>query len=284
VDDVNADMARDRLILEAGNARVVVRPDAGGRLGSVQLGGDELLVTGSPDGPIYWGAYPMAPWAGRIRNGRFSFAGRPHQLPLRMPPHAIHGVVLDQPWSIIAQTPSSATMGIELDDRWPFRGRVTHRVALHPDWLEAVLTLEAEESMPVTMGWHPWFRRALGVPDQPGVQLRFDPERMLMRDATGIPTGELIAPSAGPWDDAFTGLRSNPVLEWPGRLRLEISSTCEWWVVYTQPVDALCVEPQSGPPDAANLDPTVVEAGDTVEHSMRWAWSRPGDVRLPEDL
>jgi len=270
----SATAAPDQVVLRSGAARLVVRPRAGGRLGSLQVGGAELLVTGSPEGPIYWGAYPMVPWAGRIRNGRFSFAGREHQLPLGMPPHAIHGVVFDRPWTVIDQAASTAILGIDLDRRWPFRGRVIQRITLEPGRLDVVLALEAADSMPVTMGWHPWFRRVSGGPGEVPVKLHLNPDRMLARDPTGIPTGELVAPPPGPWDDAFTGLRSNPVLEWPGRLRLEIASTCRWWVVYTQPVNALCVEPQSGPPDAANLAPEVVEAGETLEHSMRWTWSR----------
>jgi aldose 1-epimerase len=274
----NVEALADRIVLAAGDARAVVLPGAGARLGSVEVAGMELLVTDSPDGPIYWGAYPMAPWAGRIRHGRFSFAGREHQLPLGMPPHAIHGVVFDRPWTVTDQDRTSVTLAIELDDRWPFRGTVRQRIALQQDRLEAVLTLEADEPMPATMGWHPWFRRVIGGQGTDPARLRFDPDSMLVRDPTGIPTGERSAPTPGPWDDAFTGLRSNPVLEWPGKLRLEISSSCDWWVVYTQPVDALCVEPQSGPPDAANLAPMVVGAGERLEHSMRWSWSRL-DVR-----
>ena len=63
----------DPLILEAAGARVVVRPEEGGRVGSVVVGGRELLVTSDPQGLIYWGSYPMAPWAGRIRHGRFEY-------------------------------------------------------------------------------------------------------------------------------------------------------------------------------------------------------------------
>ena len=39
----------------------------------------EVLVT-EGWGPIRWGCYPMAPFAGRIRDGRFRYAGREHQL------------------------------------------------------------------------------------------------------------------------------------------------------------------------------------------------------------
>lgn len=256
------------LDLRAGDARVVVRPEHGGRLGSVQVAGRELLVTGHELGPIYWGSYPMAPWAGRIRHGAFSFAGTAHQLPLAAPPHALHGVVFDRPWRVDGPD----ALSIDLDERWPFRGRVRQRFAVRENGLDVEMTLEADEPMPAVMGWHPWFRRALEPGGTP-VSLTFDPAQMLVRDAEGIPTGELVAPPDGPWDDCFTGLRSDPVLEWPG-LRLTLSSSCPWWVVYTQPAHAVCVEPQSGPPDAANHDPEVVAPGAPLRHTMAWRWER----------
>ena len=257
------------LRLEASDATVVVRPEEGGRLGSVTVGGRELLVTSDPQGLIHWGSYPMAPWAGRIRHGRFTFEGRAHQLPLGMPPHAIHGVVYDRPWSIVDAT----TIAIELDERWPFRGRVEQRFALDESGLAITMTIAADEPMPAVLGWHPWFRRTIVAGAAPAV-LDFDAEAMLVRDAEGMPTGERVAPTPGPWDDAFTGLRRPPVLEWPGELRLELASSCEWWVVYTRPPHAICVEPQSGPPDAANLGPEVVEPGAPLVHEMRWRWTR----------
>ncbi len=261
-----------QLVLSTGDARVVVEPRTGARVASLRIGGVEILVTGSPDGPLYWGSYPMAPWAGRIRHGRFSFAGRDYQLPLGMPPHAIHGIVRDRPWSVTATGPGSASMEIELDRRWPFRGRVAQRFEVDPSGLTVTLRLEAIDSMPATIGWHPWFRRVIGGPGDPPARLTFEPGEMLVRDADGIPTGERTTPSPGPWDDAFTAIRSNPTIEWPRRIALEIASTCDWWVVYTVPDGALCVEPQSGPPDEANLGPHVLEAGDALERTMRWTW------------
>ncbi len=257
------------LRLEAASAALVVRPEEGGRLGSVTVDGRELLVTGDAGGFMQWGSYPMVPWAGRIRHGRFTFAGREHRLPLGMPPHAIHGVVYDCPWSVVDAT----TIAIELDERWPFRGRVAQRFALDEDGLAVTMTITADEPMPVALGWHPWFRRSI-ADDGATVRLSFDAREMLVRDAEGMPTGERVPPTPGPWDDAFTGLQGPPVLEWPGELRLELSSSCEWWVVYSEPVHAICVEPQSGPPDAVNLDPEVVEPGRPLTHVMRWRWTR----------
>ncbi len=173
-----------------------------------------------------------------------------------MPPHAIHGVVYDRPWRVDGER----SISIDLDDRWPFRGRVRQSFELDDDGLSVTLTLEADEPMPGMVGWHPWFRRVLAPGDE-AVEIRFDAEAMLVRDAEGLPSGERIPPPPGPWDDAFTGVRGDPTLVWPGRLRLALSSTCPWWVVYTMPEHAVCVEPQSGPPDEVNTAPSVVEPG-----------------------
>jgi aldose 1-epimerase len=257
------------LVLEAGGVRAVVLPGDGGRLGSVTVDGAELLITRG-SGPIDWGSYPMAPWAGRVRHGRFGFAGVEHQLPITMAPHAIHGVVYDRPWVVLGPD----TIAIDLDGRWPFRGRVTQRFVVQEDGLEVMMTLEAEEPMPVVMGWHPWFRRAIGDEGGPPVGLAFEAESMLVRDSEGIPTGARVPPPEGPWDDAFTGVRAAPVLEWPECLRLELTSSCPWWVVYSMPEAAICVEPQSGPPDALNGEPEVVRPGAPMIHRMRWSFTR----------
>jgi aldose 1-epimerase len=269
MDPTGATPGERTLRLEAGAARVVVRPDEGGRLGSLVVGGHEVLWTSDPQGPIHWGSYPMAPWAGRVRDGRFTFAGRAHQLPLGMPPHAIHGVVYDRPWEVLGPD----RLGIELDERWPFRGRAEQRFALDEDGLAMTLLIEADEPMPASLGWHPWFRRSLGEGIEP-VRLRFEPGTMLVRDGTGMPSGERVPPTQGPWDDAFTDVAQPPVLEWGDTLRLEVSSTCRWWVVYTEPAHALCVEPQSAPPDALNGPADVVEPGTPLVHEMRWRWER----------
>ncbi|HEY5434601.1 MAG TPA: hypothetical protein VIK13_05165 [Candidatus Limnocylindrales bacterium] len=265
------------LALEVAGARAVVLPAAGGRLGSLVIDGRELLVTGGLDSPMTWGSYPMAPWAGRIRHGELTFRGAVHRLPLGMPPHAIHGVVFDRPWRVVDAATTAVELAVDLDGRWPFRGRVTQRFALDQNGLEVAMTLEADEPMPAVLGWHPWFRRVLAEADEP-VRLRFRADEMLVRDAEGIPTGERVPPPPGPWDDAFTGIREWPVLEWPGRLSLKVSSTCRWLVVYTMPEHAVCVEPQSGPPDGPNLAPEVVEPGAPLTHVMRWQWTRDGEA------
>jgi aldose 1-epimerase len=267
----------DLLVLEAGGARLEIDPATGGRMGSLGIDGSELLARTGTD-PISWGSYPLVPYAGRIRDGAFDFRGRHVELPRNLPPHAAHGTVLDRPWSVI----DDRTISIDLGPDWPFAGRVTQVFELGADELTTSLVLEADEPMPGAVGWHPWFPRRLAgsashpAPASAPAVLRFDAGRMFVRDAAGIPTGELVEPTARPWDDCFTDVRSAPTLTWPGILRLEISSSCDYWVVYDEPADTICIEPQSSPPNFVHIDPVVVMPGRPLTATMTWRWQRLG--------
>jgi aldose 1-epimerase len=271
----------DLVVLESPSARLEIWAAGGGRMSSLVVHGSELLVTEGL-GPMMWGSYPMAPFAGRIRDGRFSFGAREISLPLTMPPNAIHGTVLDRPWTVNDQVKgvshAEARLSIDLGPDWPFGGRVSQHIVLGRGGLKVSMTLEADDPMPATIGWHPWFRRRLvGTSAEPmsasaPAQLQFEAERMYERGPDGLPTGRLVAPTSGLWDDCFTGVSTPPRLVWPERLALSLSSTCDHWVVYTEPEHAICVEPQSGPPDAVNLAPHVVAPGQPLTASMTWQW------------
>jgi len=261
----------DTLILEAPDVRLTVNVADGGRMASLIVRGHELLVT-SGYGPIMWGSYPSAPFAGRIREGRFTFDGQDVALPINLPPHAIHGTVFERAW----QVEGPDALGTDLGPDWPFRGRVTQRFTVHADGLAATLRLDAEDRMPATLGWHPWFVRRLAATDA-DVELRLDADRMYERGPDGLPTGRLVAPRAPPWDDCFVGVRSAPRLTWPDRLALEVRSTADHWVVYTELDHAVCVEPQTGPPDDVNLGPRrILEPGEALDIEMAWTWWSPG--------
>ena len=258
--------------LRAGEAALTIDPAAGGRFSSLVVEGHELLVT-EGSGPIEWGCFPMAPFAGRIRDGRFSFRGRTYQLEANLPPNAIHGTVFVKPWDVVAADVDRAVLATELGAGWPFRGRVTETIDLRPDRLEARLDLEAEESMPAWLGWHPWFTRELAGAT---AALDFSAERMYRRGPDGLPTGALIEPTPAPWDDAFVGARLPIRLTWRGVLSLELTATAQIWVVYDERPYAICIEPQTAPPDAVNLPdaPPIAEPGAPLSMSMTWRWSR----------
>jgi aldose 1-epimerase len=269
--------ADGRVVLERDDARLTVDPRAGGRLASLVVAGHELLVTDG-DGPIWWGCYPMAPFAGRVRGGRFWFRGRTYQLPLSLPPNAIHGTVLDREWETTVATAERVELSTDLGREWPFRGRVVQTIALVPGGLEATLEVQAREIMPVVLGWHPWFRRSIDGSD---AQLAFEASAMYVRGPDGLPTGAVAPPTPRPWDDAFTDVVVPPRLTWPGLLALDVRSTAPFWVVFDERDDGICVEPQTAPPDAFNLaaavgvDPPTAAPGRPATVAMAWRWTVP---------
>jgi aldose 1-epimerase len=261
----------ERLVLRAGNAELTIDPAQGGRFASLLISGREVLVT-EGFGPIEWGCYAMAPFAGRIRDARFTFRGHAYELEANMPPNAIHGTVFTRQWDVVTADADQAVIVTDLGPAWPFRGRVTHSVAVRASGLDARLDLDAAEPMPAWLGWHPWFRRDIAGAT---AELEFAAERMYARGPDGLPTGQLVEPVPGPWDDAFVGLMRAPRLSWPGVLTLEIDSPAPVWVVYDERPDKLCVEPQTAPPDAVNLptdEPPVVEPGRPGSLTMSWRW------------
>lgn len=255
--------------LESSNASIDVDLQ-GGRLASLRIGGLDILVP-ETERPTRWGSFPMIPWCGRMPHGHLDFDGVGYDFPITSPPHANHGRTHLQAWTQI----DDATIGTALVDPWPFGGTATQRFDLADNSLTVTAEVRATEHvMPAMIGWHPWFRRQLGRGGD--AQLSFDATSIYAVDDEDTPTGELIDVPPGPWDACFVGLTSDPVVEWPGALRLTLSSTFDHWVIFTEPEHALCVEPQSGPPNQFNLDPRVLQPGESLTGSMMLSWNVQG--------
>lgn len=263
-------LAPGRLIRLGGPALSVdVAPEAGGRIAQIHYQGVPWLV-GHDETPaaIGWGCYPMLPWAGRIRDGRFRFDGRNHRLPPNLGAHAIHGVGFVLPWQVRGQSMAAIELVLPLpeDERWPFGGVATQRIAISRHGLRLHLSVEAgPQPMPLpVIGWHPWFRK----PDA----LDFAPDACFPRDSAEIAIPPPGAVPCGPWDDCF--LNHRPVLLHRRQQTLRLRSGCTHWVVFDEPAHATCVEPQTAPPDAFNLYPDRgLAPGATISAGFRLRWS-----------
>ena len=251
--------------MELNSARASVRidPDLGGRVASLVVDGNELLVTGTADShPMMWGIFPMVPWAGRVRRARFRYNARSIHLPVNFEPHAIHGTGYAARWS----PQSDGSLTHQFPDDWPFGGYAVQRFELRDDGLTCTIEVHTgRQPMPAMAGWHPWYRRP--------VELTFTAAQMYERDTDHMPNGALVAPPPGPWDDCFTDVDQPLHLRWPDGPSLAITSSCDHWVIYDEPTDALCVEPQTGPPDEFNLTKSHLEPGESMTAWMRLDWS-----------
>ncbi|WP_395572800.1 aldose 1-epimerase [Streptomyces sp. BK79] len=264
-------MSNEPITLTAGDAEATVLPGNGGRLGGLRVGGTELLRQGDR-----YGCFPMVPWCGRMREGRFRDGAVVHRMPLNSPPHAIHGTARDAAWRTARVTADEAVLTYDLTDPWPYPGRVTQVFALAEDALTLTMSVETyESSFPVQVGWHPWFNRTLEGADGPGVAISFDPAWQEERGDDHLPTGNRIDPKPGPWDDCF-GMPDgvDVTLTWPGRLELKVTSREQWVVVYDEQDAAVCVEPQTGPPDGLNTLPRLVTPLEPLEATTTWSWTR----------
>ena len=263
--------------LEAGDASVEVSPTNGGRVAALTVGGRELLVRGdAATDPLAWGCYPMVPFAGRVRNGEFAFAGQHHRLTTNLAPHAIHGTGFTSPWEVLDAEFDHVELQCELT--WALGGAAHQHILLTDAALVCVLTVMAGgEAMPTTIGWHPWFVKPTSD------RLHF--AAMYRRDGQGVCTGERTEPGPRPWDDCFLGPQGRLELRYApsGRvagLRVRIASDCDHWVVYDEPAHAICVEPQSGPPDAFNLGlATTLAPGEFMQRTMTISWETPATGR-----
>ncbi len=243
-------------------------PANGGRVSGLRLGGVELLRQGER-----FGSFPMVPWCGRIRDGRFMNGATEHQMPLNAPPHAIHGTARNGPWNVARTARDEAVLTYDLVDPWPYPGRVTQVVALAEDSLTLTTAVETYgSSFPAQIGWHPWFNRNLGGED---VRIDFAPAWQEERGPDHLPTGNRTEPRPGPWDDCF-GMPDgvDVTLTWPGQLELKVASREQWVVVYDEQAEAVCVEPQTGPPNGLTTHPRQVTPIEPLEATTTWSWRR----------
>jgi len=141
----------------------------------------------------------LSPFACRIRNGKYHFNGRDFQFKkLFGDGSAIHGLLYDKPFSVKNTAALDSHAQVELsyhykneDEGFPYAYTcdVVYRLANNKLTLKTTVTNKSPEEMPLTDGWHPYFR--LGGPVN-NWQLRFDGDGIVEFDSALIPTGKIL--------------------------------------------------------------------------------------------
>jgi aldose 1-epimerase len=244
-------------IIEGEQIRVEVDLENGARLSSVQWEGYEFSVQ-KRESVLHWGWYPLAPWGGRIPFGKMRRRnGIEVQLPTNLtPPHAIHGLAFDRQWVDLGNGASQLRLPA------PYDGAVVEtRISVSRNLLNYELEYFAGEcDLPAWLGLHTWFPRRIG--EEIGeVEVIFDAEAILSMDESFISQGEFLSPiPPQPWDDVFFKPKSHPITQWRDGAKIEIKSTRPWWIIYTKDSEGVCVEPQTAPPNAQNLEIDLSQA------------------------
>jgi len=191
--------------LVAGELEAIFLPGQGMLGASFRHRGEELLrrlenleaaaAKGSTAGiPLLY------PWANRLASSRYRVAGRdvtfdPSSPLLHCDEHglSIHGVKWALlAWDVIAAKRDLLTARLEwtrpeLLALFPFRHKVQMTATLRPDSLTIETAVIADDPVPVSFGFHPYF----GIPRCPRAEwrLKLPAMRKLLLDDRGIPTG-----------------------------------------------------------------------------------------------
>lgn len=276
--------------LEHGPYAARINP-VGGSLAALRRNGRDLVTPqhGATDPHDFRGAV-LAPWSNRIGDGRYSFGGTEHALPLNEPArgNALHGLVLDAQWQSVRASATAVALRLRLGptDGYPFRLDVALSYRLGDDGLAVTLgaTNAGDTPAPYGCGFHPYLEPTAGPVDD--VALRLDADTRLLTDPLrNLPTGrEPVRGTAYDFaaaraigdlelDHAFTGLRLDE-----GVHRASVGDLAVWWgpslpwvqVFTTADRSAIAVEPCTAPPDAFRTgeDRVVLDPG--ASHHVEW--------------
>lgn len=243
----------------------------------------------------------LMPWPNRIADGRYSFLGHVHQLPIDEPElgHAIHGLVRWAGWVVEQRAADFVRLRHRLEARpgYPFPLDVSVEYRLSPGGLAVTFTAAniGPTPCPFGAGAHPYFRFADASVD--AIELCVRAADWLDVDPRSIPRKErpvegsvvdFLEPriiGTARLDHAFTRLERDPaglatVVLRCGHQEIRVwqDRSFDFVQLYTGDTlpdrsrrrDGLAVEPMTCAPNAFNSDSglRVLAPGDTFEG--RW--------------
>lgn len=278
--------------------------EVGGGLRTYAFGGRDVLAGYPPDARCSAGRGQMLmPWPNRIRDGRYTFAGHDHQLPLSEPDrgNAAHGLVRWAIWSVLERAEDTVTLGCRLRPQpgweWSLDLSVTYALTVSGLVVTPRARNVGTQAAPFGFGAHPYLSVGenrvdeveLGIPAAARLELddRLLPTGLAAVDGTGQDFREPRALGELGLDTAFTDIAAAADGRWrvtlthprTGRaVTLWADATAYPWLqVFTgdslpltiRRTSGIAVEPMTCPPDAFNSgdDLLVLEPGQEFEAS-----------------
>ena len=278
--------------------------EVGGGLRTYAFGGRDVLAGYPSDARCSAGRGQMLmPWPNRIRDGRYTFAGHDHQLPLSEPDrgNAAHGLVRWAIWSVLERAGDTVTLRCRLRPQpgweWSLDLSVTYALTVSGLVVTPRARNVGTRAAPFGFGAHPYLsvgenrvdEVALAIPAAARLELddRLLPTGLAAVDGTRQDFREPRALGELALDTAFTDIAADPDGRWrvtlthphTGRaVTLWADATAYPWLqVFTgdslplpsRRTSGIAVEPMTCPPDAFNSgdDLLVLEPGQEFEAS-----------------
>jgi aldose 1-epimerase len=291
--------------ISGGGYRAVVT-ECGASLRVLEHDGRPLVLGWAEDAQSASGrGQLLAPWPNRIRDGRYSFHGRDHQLPLSEPKlgNASHGLVRWASWTVEEHSASTVSLAYRLMSQpgypWTVDLHAMYDVSAAGLTVTVTATNLGGSPAPYALGAHPYLTTGPGPVDEWELTLpvttRLDVDEQLIPDGRGqvadteldFRTARLIGSTS--LDTAFTGVlrdadgRAAVSLRDPTTdlgVALWMDERHGWLQVFTgdalpaQARASLAVEPMTAPPNAfgSGEDLVVLEPAGAPgdEHSASW--------------
>ncbi len=293
----------------AGHGYTAVVTEVGASLRLLRHGGRDLVVPWDAEQvrPVSRGAL-LAPWPNRVADGRWSWDGTEHQLPLTEVPrrNAIHGLVSWRPWAPVDLAADGSAVALECrlhaSRGYPFGLDLVVTYAVGEQGLTTTLTATNISSTDAPYGCapHPYLVAGPGrvddwVLDLPAERvLQVDGERLLPQrpPVTAVVAGDRDFRTPRPigataLDDAFTGVVAGA--DSLARVRVTHPSAgtatevafdpavMPWVQVHTadrpDPAEhrvGLAVEPMTCPPDAFGSGVDLARLAPGASHTAAW--------------
>lgn len=302
----------DQFEIEAAGYRAVVT-ESGAALRLLEHGGRALVDGFGPDEMSAGGrGQLLMPWPNRIRDGRYSFGGRDHQLALSEPKrlHACHGLARWAAWTLEEHTANSVSLVYRVMAQTGYPWAVDLHVLydLGADGLTVTQTATnlSADPAPYACGAHPYLCVGPGIDDL---------ELTLPAGTRALPDDRLIPVETVPVDAEHDFRRPRPIgatafdeaygdlartdgvatttLRHPDDglgVALWVDERIAWLQVYSaddvpgKQRRSLAVEPMTAPADAFNSGTdlvTLAPAGDAGDElSVMWGIRAltPGDT------
>lgn len=265
--------------------------------------GRDLVVpfpAGGPN-PDFRGVI-VAPWPNRIPDGRYTFDGADHQVPVNEPGRqcALHGFTPALDWTLESRTDTAAELSCDIvpTPGYPFALSVTASYRLDGDGLHTAVTAAnvGERAAPYGVCPHPYLVAGPAPLDEwtlevPAARfLEVTPDRLLplaTRPVAGHGYDFRAARVIGNTriDHAFTDIaydgdgQACAVVRDPGGTGVGMSwdRDCPWLQLYTGDTEpplpgrlGVAVEPMTCPPDAFNTGTDVVRLEPGAVHVVSW--------------
>lgn len=266
--------ALSRILLRKGAITVGIAPEHGGSLTRFDARLGDTLVEilrsardGDSSGLWVLGAssFPMLPYCGRLREGRFRFNHHSFRYPLNALPerHSSHGDAWTRHWTLTCLDHRKAVMTLKNDADAPLGYECTQEVAVSSDRVDVCFAIRnaSTRPIPVGVGIHPYFANRSIATIKARLPLRWEMDSELM------PVGLVDNPSGAallrgqpvpemPIVSEFAGWDGTATIEWPSlgvTVRVETVPALKHAVLWVpKGEDFFCFEPTSHATDALN--------------------------------